>query len=207
MSSARAAIIIRMQFRHDALAAIRAGDITVSYRRWKRPAVRAGGAYRIGPDGVVEVTSVDIADPRAISPAEARAAGAPDAASLLEALAPYDRPGTRLYRVAFRYRPQPDPRIALAAVAVLTDDEAAAIIARLDRMDAAAAGPWTRDTLALIGGRPGVLAATLAAQLGRERLPFKADIRKLKALGLTISLEVGYRLSPRGIALLERLAG
>jgi len=35
------------------------------------------------------------------------------------------------------------------------------------------------------------------------RLPFKANVRKLKALGLTESLEVGYRLSPRGEALLS----
>ena len=43
-------------------------------------------------------------------------------------------------------------------------------------------------------------AADLAAALGREKLPFKADVRKLKALGLTESLERGYRLSPRGRA-------
>jgi hypothetical protein len=36
--------------------------------------------------------------------------------------------------------------------------------------------------------------------MGRETLPFKRDVRKLKELGLTESLEVGYRLSPRGRA-------
>ena len=49
-------------------------------------------------------------------------------------------------------------------------------------------------------------AADLAPLLGRERLPFKRDVRKLKELGLTESLEVGYRLSPRGRAVLDRLA-
>jgi hypothetical protein len=67
---------------------------------------------------------------------------------------------------------------------------------------AARDGPWTLATLRLIGGRPGVRAADLAAAMGRERQPFKADVRKLKELGLTESLEVGYRLSPRGRALL-----
>ncbi len=38
----------------------------------------------------------------------------------------------------------------------------------------------------------------LAAQAGLPRLDFKANVRKLKALGLTESLPVGYRLSPRG---------
>ena len=36
-------------------------------------------------------------------------------------------------------------------------------------------------------------------------MPFKLNVRKLKALGLTESLEVGYRLSPRGKSLLHRL--
>jgi hypothetical protein len=36
-----------------------------------------------------------------------------------------------------------------------------------------------------------------------ELQPFKLNVRKLKALGLTESLEVGYRLSPRGAAFLQ----
>ena len=31
---------------------------------------------------------------------------------------------------------------------------------------------------------------------------FKRDVRKLKELGLTESLEIGYRISPRGETLL-----
>ena len=50
--------------------------------------------------------------------------------------------------------------------------------------------------------RTGVRAADLAESFGRETQPFKTDVRKLKNLGLTISLEVGYRLSPRGAAYL-----
>ena len=78
---------------------------------------------------------------------------------------------------------------------------------RLGRLDAASTrGPWTRDVLELIAERPSVRAADLAPLLGRERLSFKRDVRKLKELGLTESLEVGYRLSPRGRAVLDRLA-
>jgi hypothetical protein len=58
--------------------------------------------------------------------------------------------------------------------------------------------------LRLIADRPGTRAADLAAELGREKLPFKAEVRKLKELGLTESLQVGYRLSPRGRAYLGR---
>lgn len=88
----------------------------------------------------------------------------------------------------------------------LASDELAQLRAKLDRMDQRAAdGPWTRSTLQLIADRPEVRAGDLADAVGRERLAFKADVRKLKALGLTESLLVGYRLSPRGRAVLDRL--
>jgi hypothetical protein len=90
--------------------------------------------------------------------------------------------------------------------AAVPDDELARIRARLARLDRASRhGPWTVTVLRLIAARPGVRAADLAASLGRETQPFKADVRKLKQLGLTESLDVGYRLSPRGRAVLERL--
>jgi hypothetical protein len=38
-----------------------------------------------------------------------------------------------------------------------------------------------------------------------ERPPFKINVRKLKELGLTESLEVGYRLSALGKALVNTL--
>jgi hypothetical protein len=102
-------------------------------------------------------------------------------------------------RIAF-HREEPTAPVPLPPL----DDDA--IDARLDRLDARSpTGPWTRATLDLIARRPGVRAADLAAELGRERLPFKADVRKLKRLGLTESLEVGYRLSPRGRAVVDRL--
>ena len=67
-------------------------------------------------------------------------------------------------------------------------------------------GAWTRATLRAIAARPGVLAAHLARSLGRPRDEFKRDVRKLKNLGLTFSLEIGYRLTPKGQALLAQLA-
>ncbi|SEC56154.1 hypothetical protein SAMN04489729_1871 [Amycolatopsis lurida] len=43
----------------------------------------------------------------------------------------------------------------------------------------------------------------LADPLGHDKDPLKVDIRKLENLGLTLSLEVGYRISPRGAAYLR----
>jgi hypothetical protein len=73
---------------------------------------------------------------------------------------------------------------------------------RLRRLDArAAGGPWTFRTLELIRSHPGLRAGDLCRLAGQDRDRFKSNVRKLKSLGLTESLETGYRLSPRGEAL------
>ena len=95
--------------------------------------------------------------------------------------------------------------MALRESADLTDDDVAAIDAKLERLDRASShGPWTMATLDIIRRRPHTRAPDLAAELGRERDPFKIDVRKLKNLGLTRSFDVGYEVSPRGVAYLER---
>jgi biotin operon repressor len=68
-------------------------------------------------------------------------------------------------------------------------------------------GPWTAAVLAEIAERPAVSSVYLAETLDWERFDFKLHVRRLKALGLTISLDVGYRLSPRGAAYLASVAG
>jgi hypothetical protein len=183
-----------MLFRPADLAAIAAGEVTVALRRWKRPMVKAGGTQTT-PAGVIAFDAVERIDE--ITPEDARRAGFadPDAA-----LALLRRREGDLYRIALRLA-GPDPRVALREDTAV---DAAAIAARLARLDAASRhGPWTHATLRAIERSPGVRAGDLAAQLGRERLPFKLDVRKLKALGLTESLDVGYRLSPRGRAYLS----
>ena len=176
------------------------GSITLTYRRWHRAQVVAGRPYRT-PAGIVEVTSVAAADTAAITDDEAHRAGHPDARALVADL-PL-RAGATLYRVEFHRAPGGDPRAELAADADLGEADVIAISARLDRFDRASRhGPWTRTTLQLVRDRPAIRAADLAASLDREMQPFKIDVRKLKNLGLTESLEVGYRLSPRGRAYL-----
>jgi hypothetical protein len=64
-------------------------------------------------------------------------------------------------------------------------------------------GTRLRTALELIAQRPAVRAPDLAASLGWETVVFKRYVRKLKELGLTESLDVGYRLSPRGAAVLS----
>lgn len=187
---------------HPALAD---GTVTVAFRRWRRPTVRAGGTLR-SPGGVLAIESVAVVPVASIGDADARAAGYPSAAELLAGLrppAPGQDPAT-VHRIAF-YRVGEDPRTPLRSRADLSSAERDELRATLARIDARSRrGPWTAATLELIRDRPGVRAADLAADAGRETLKFKADVRRLKELGLTESLETGYRLSPRGAALTDQ---
>ncbi len=189
---------VRVQFRRPVLEDIAAGRVTVAFRRWDRPRVRPGGTQRI-PVGVLEFTAVDPVEESALTELDAAAAGFADLAALRAA----QTGDGQLYRVGLRLA-GPDPRVALRSRGRLGAGKRAELADRLDRLDRASRhGPWTAAVLELIADRPGVRAPDLAARLGRETLPFKRDVRKLKELGLTESLPVGYRLSARGRAWLD----
>jgi biotin operon repressor len=180
------------------------GTITVAYRRWRRSQVLAGHRYRTGRD-LVRVEAVDRVEVADIDAAAARDAGYGAVPDLLRDLR--GGPEVPLYRIRFRRLDERDPRDELAAAAALTRGDVTAVAARLDRMDAASRrGPWTAEVLSLIAARPATSSVELASVLDWERQDLKRHIRRLKELGLTISLEVGYRLSPRGEAYL-RAAG
>jgi len=179
------------------------GTITLTFRRWQKPKVRAGGRYRCHPIGVLEVDAVSVVTVGALTAEDARRAGFADRDALLAYLAelgPLDEQ-TEVHRVELHHGGDGD-RVAIALDDQLDADDVATIRAALSRLDREEA--WTRKTLRLIGQRPRVAASQLAASLGRETAPFKADVVKLKKLGLTQSFEVGYELSPRGRAYLER---
>jgi hypothetical protein len=187
-------------FRKDTLERIAAGEVTVAFRRWKRPTVKAGGTLQTAV-GMLAIEAVEpLKSDSAITKKDARAAGFASADEIAQAFPPVL--GRTLYRVVFRLA-GPDPRIALRAQTEMSEDERDSIAKRLAGYDARSPiGPWTGQTLDAIAERPATRAGDLAADLGQERLPFKANVRKLKALGLTESLEIGYRLSPRGLAYL-----
>jgi hypothetical protein len=185
-----------MLFKGDDVKGILAGDITLAFRRWKRPTVKAGGSLRV-PGGVLAIEAVEIIDPSDVTDKDARDAGRESRASLLAALEKY--PDGQLYRIRFRLSGG-DERVALRAQADLSDSELEAVLQSLARLDrhGGSAGAWTRKVLSAIDKSPEQRAADLAATLGFEKMWLKTHVRKLKTLGLTESLEVGYRLSPRG---------
>ena len=193
-----------MLFGGDEQPGVRSGEITLVHRRWRSRLVSPGRTYRtnlgrIVIDDVTELPAADITDSDAVR------AGKPDADEVRAHLR--GLPEWPVFRIAFHLADDPDPRAELAARAELTEDELADLHARLTRLDRLSPyGTWTRTTLEVIAAKPATRAGDLAAHLGRETVPFKLDVRKLKNLGLTYSLDIGYRLAPRGQTYLRWLS-
>jgi hypothetical protein len=182
---------------------IHSGAVILAFRRWKRRQVVPGRRYRTGTD-MVEVESVDVVEPSSVDAAQAREAGYANAGELLADLR--GDPALPVYRIRLRRIDEPDPRDELARAASLTEADIVTITGRLARMDRSSShGPWTGAVLALIADRPGIVSTVLADAMGWERQDFKLHVRRLKELGLTLSLDVGYRLSPRGESYLNFL--
>ena len=194
-----------MRFEQRLRDGIHAGAIVLAFRRWKRSQVVPGRRYRTGID-LVEVESVDVVEPSSVDASQAREAGYASVGELLADLR--GDPALPVYRIRLRRIDGPDPRNELARADSLTKADVAAITARLARIDRSSSrGPWTAAVLALIADRPGIVSTVLAEAMGWERQDFKLHVRRLKELGLTLSLDVGYQLSPRGESYLNHLAG
>lgn len=181
------------------------GKITVAYRRWAEPRVVEGRIYRTNA-GRIEIDSIRQVNPELIADNDAEVALADrrNAKDVRRRLRGDESMPTFLIR--FHLVEGPDPREELAAQTSLSEEDLADLRTRLAQFDQLSHhGAWTVETLRLIQSRPATRAADLAASVGRETAPFKLDVRKLKNLGLTHSLEVGYEISPRGAAYLDAL--
>lgn len=190
-----------MLIKDDILERIKDGEITVLFRRWSRPGAKAGG-NQMTQAGVIGIDSVDLVEPDDITEMDAREAGFPSVVDLLSHLSYRDDP---IYRIRVYFAGE-DPRKALRENADLSNAEINEIIEKLRKLDKnSKRGAWTESYLQLIHDRPASYSGVLAKIVGVEIPQFKPWVRKLKALGLTESLEVGYRLSPRGEKVLETL--
>lgn len=188
-----------MLFRRDILEGIAEGRVTLAFRRWRRAPPANGSSLRT-PIGVLCLDRVTAIDDGEITPDDVRRSGM--SASQLRASIAGE--GT-LLRIELRLIGA-DPRVALRE-RLPEHKEIEAVVAKLARIDATCQAPWTTHYLQLIADHPGIVSRVLAPQVDSEVPSFKRRVRQLKELGLTESLEVGYRLSPRGRAVLEYLAG
>ena len=188
-----------MLFTRKQIEGIRGGRITLTFRKWKRPQA-APGRFQRTAAGMIKIDSVDVVAPETISEEDAGRAGFASKAALLKWLDGEREP----YRVAFHLEGIDERELLREALP--SAEELAEIAQRLARMDGSSPrGAWTAETLELIRDNPGRRAGDLAAEAAVDTPTFKKDVRRLKALGLTISLEVGYRLSPRGESVLGYL--
>jgi hypothetical protein len=181
-----------MLIKDEVVEKIRTGQITVLFRRWSRPGAKAGGT-QMTQGGVVGIDTVEVVTEADITDADAVASGYADRDDLIAHL---NYREDAIYRIGVRWVGE-DPRIAMRAS--LDDSDIAEIIAKLEKMDRTSKrGAWTQSYLEVIRDMPATYSGLLANYLGISQADFKPWVRKLKALGLTESLEVGYRLSPRG---------
>jgi len=191
-----------MLIKQVVLDRIAKGEIDTLFRRQKRPTVKSGGTLRTSI-GMLDIISVEQIDPDRVTSDDARRAGFDSIDSVVASL--NEKPEGVFLRVRVRLG-GPDPLIVLRQRSALDDSELGALTKRLDGLDRASGrGPWTRRLMRIVADHPHVRAPDLAASIGWETPPFKDNMRKLKALGLTISHSPGYELSPRGHTALAAL--
>jgi hypothetical protein len=91
-----------MEFSRDLREDVISGEITVSFRLWRRPKVRVGSRYPVGP-AEIEVDSLELVRFASISAADVRRSGEMDREALRRRAAhagPIDDE-TLVYRVQF----------------------------------------------------------------------------------------------------------
>lgn len=188
-----------MLIKKRVLDLIKEGKADLAFRRWKKPSVKPGTEMHtsVGLLGIHSVEEIELSE---IDEAAAKRAGYKSREELAKELSGHEG---KIYRIALSWL-GPDPRVEIGKKDELSDDEWRELAAKLSRLDARASqGEWTRDYLRLIEENEGVRAGDLAAKIGSDKEALKLNVRKLKNLGLTISLGTGYRLSRRGMAVLK----
>jgi len=190
-----------MLFKQIHLDGIKTGEISLAFRKWKKLSVNADSQVKtaIGVVQIGRVEKVELAD---ITRKDANAAGyaqPEELRKLLDAI-----PEGDIYKIAVSYHAE-DPRIALRGQVLLSDEAFELLTKQLARLDQySKEGKWTINILTTIRDHPKLSAADIAAKTGREKQWLKLNIRKLKNLGLTISHDTGYTLSPLGALFLNR---
>ncbi|HIG39104.1 MAG: ASCH domain-containing protein [bacterium] len=191
-----------MMFKSQFLGRIRASEITRTYRRWKRPQVKLGGTYQLMRGGAIEVIGIQATVAKNITDNGALRAGFQSAKEMLAYL---DANSTEGDLNCIRFRYLGDVKKELPDQGALKDkSEWLVLDSKLEKKDRnSKVGVWTKNTLCVVAENPGMPSVKLAPLLKREQMDLKKDMRKLKQLGLTVSLEAGYKLSDRGESYLE----
>jgi len=184
-----------MLFKQKDLDGIKGGSITLAFRKWKKLTVGSGSLIKTSV-GVIKIISTKEISLNEITDTEAQNAGFASAQALIQLLE--GQKEGAIYRIEVAFDSE-DPRVELREKASLNDEEFESIKAALENLDKfSKVGKWTTKTLLVIQENPKMKAADLAVKAKKEKEWLKLNVRKLKGLGLTISHEPGYTLSPTG---------
>ena len=184
-----------MLFKQIHLKGIQAGTIKFAFRKWEKLAVKKGSLQKTSI-GLIEIVSIQPIQENQIKEKDSIEAGFENREQLLKSLRQTE--DGIIYKIGVRFYSE-DPRISLRNQVKLSDQDFSELKMKLERLDKfSKEGPWTSEVLKAINKYPRKRAADLAVLAGYEKVWLKLNIRKLKNLGLTISHEVGYELSPLG---------
>ena len=193
-----------MLFKTRFLTLIKAGKIETAFRRWTRPTVKEMGTLMTAV-GQLRITAVRKINYQDITESEIIEAGYANREELDNELSL--KSSGEIYRIKFKLEGE-DPRIELRERTNMSDVDVADLLKKLQALEVRSKiKGWPMKILEAVNDAPGLYAIQYANKLGYEKMWFKLHIRKLKNLGLTISLENGYKISPRGKVFLENVKG
>lgn len=177
------------------LKLIKEGKVSLLFRKWKRPRVKENSLIH-SPVGQLKIERIQEIPNLDVPESDLAKAGFLDHDELEKSF-PENASGT-VFRIEVSYYGE-DPREALRNESDLSSEQIHAILGKLEKMDRLSKdGPWTAKVLSIIESHPATLSSNLSTLTGMKKEKFKPRVRKLKNIGLTISLEKGYRLSPEG---------
>lgn len=192
-----------MLFKEIHLSGIKSGIITLAFRKWQKASVKSGSLLHASI-GLIKIDNIEVVTENDITDQDALNAGFTDKKQLLKSLA--SSSGT-IFKLSVSYH-SADPRIKLREQTELSEQQFTALKKKLERLDTLSKqGHWTEKVLFTIKDNPNLHAIGISKLTGFDKEWLKLNIRKLKNLGLTISHNVGYRLSPLGEHCIEKLKG
>ncbi|WP_026633028.1 hypothetical protein [Dyadobacter alkalitolerans] len=191
-----------MLIKQKHLEGIMSGNVSLAFRKWKKLSIRKGSLLQTSI-GVVKITDLAETELSKITDEDARLAGYENAQAVTSELEKVTNGA--IYRIELGYE-SPDPRIGQREQKEITNEELEALKEKLLNLDKFSnQGKWTTKVLKAIQENPKLPAVALAAKVNKEKEWLKTNVRKLKNLGLTISHEPGYTLSPLGEYVLKSL--
>lgn len=191
-----------MLFKQKVLEGLKSGNISLAFRKWERASVKKGTVIKTAI-GLIAVIDVEEIHQRELLLEDAVSAGYEQLEPLIKEL---NKNNGKLYKISITYAGE-DPRIPLREKVDLSGKEFAILKKQVERLDQYSRnGHWTIKVLQTIKENPRLRAVDLALKTGKSKEWLKLNIRKLKNLGLTISHDTGYTLSPLGEFFLSKIS-